>query len=190
MIALSGCLGSEVQQLLLQGREEEAKRRLLWYRDLFGEILSVGPQEVGIAVAVTAIVGTAVFARLNALALLTAHEDLAHVSGISVRWLNYAFVLVLTVVVALSIRLLGIILVTSLLVIPPATARNLARNLRQQLILAIIVGALGGAGGVALSFQFDLPCGPAIVLTCLGLFLLTLAASALRKIRRKNLSPA
>ena len=160
------------------------------HRYLFGDILSVGPQEVGIAVAVTAIVGTAVFARLNALALLTAHEDLAHVSGISVRWLNYAFVLVLTVVVALSIRLLGIILVTSLLVIPPATARNLARNLRQQLILAIIVGALGGAGGVALSFQFDLPCGPAIVLTCLGLFLLTLAASALRKIRRKNLSPA
>ena len=160
------------------------------HRYLFGDILSVGPQEVGIAVAVTAIVGTAVFARLNALALLTAHEDLAHVSGISVRWLNYAFVLVLTVVVELSIRLLGIILVTSLLVIPPATARNLARNLRQQLILAIIVGALGGAGGVALSFQFDLPCGPAIVLTCLGLFLLTLAASALRKIRRKNLSPA
>ncbi len=160
------------------------------HRYLFGDILSVGPQEVAIAVVVTAIVGTVVFARLNALALLTAHEDLAHVSGISVRGLNYAFVLVLTVVVALSIRLLGIILVTSLLVIPPATARNLASNLRQQLILAIIVGALGGVGGVALSFQFDLPCGPSIVLTCLALFLITLVGRALRKSRRRNLSPA
>ena len=159
------------------------------HRYLFGDILSVGPQEVGIAVAVTVIVAAVVFTRLNALALLTAHEDLAHVSGISVRGLNYAFVLVLTVVVALSIRLLGIILVTSLLVIPPATARNLAGNLRQQLVLAIIVGALGGAGGVALSYRFDLPCGPAIVLTCLGLFLLTLVASAFRKSSRKKLSP-
>jgi hypothetical protein len=79
--------------------------------------------------------------------VLTAREDLAHVCGVRTRWLNYAFVLVLTVVVSLSIRLLGIILVTSLVVIPPAAARNLARNLRQQLILSLIIGLFGGAAG-------------------------------------------
>jgi len=151
------------------------------HRYLFGDILSVGPQEVWLAFAVSAVVAVAVAVRLNALTLLTASEDLAHVSGIPVRRLNYAFVLVLTVVVALSIRLLGIILVTSLLVIPPAAARNIARNLRQQIVLAVLAGALGGGGGVALSYRFDLPCGPSIVLTSVALFLATLAASRLRQ---------
>lgn len=87
------------------------------------------------------------------------------------------FVVVLTLVVAMSIRLLGIILVTSLLVIPPATARNLAGNLRQQILLSILTGLLGAVGGVLLSYQLDLPCGPTIVLTCVSLFLITLAAA-------------
>ncbi len=160
------------------------------HRYLFGDILSVGPQEVWLAFAVSAVVAVAVAVRLNALTLLTASEDLAHVSGIPVRRLNYAFVLVLTVVVALSIRLLGIILVTSLLVIPPAAARNIARNLRQQIVLAVLAGALGGGGGVALSYRFDLPCGPSIVLTSVALFLATLAASRLRQASGRALRSA
>ncbi|MEI6357536.1 MAG: metal ABC transporter permease [Verrucomicrobiota bacterium] len=160
------------------------------HRYLFGDILSVGPQEVWLAFAVSAVVAVAVAVRLNALTLLTASEDLAHVSGIPVRRLNYAFVLVLTVVVALSIRLLGIILVTSLLVIPPAAARNIARNLRQQIVLAVLAGALGGVGGVALSYRFDLPCGPSIVLTSVALFLATLAASRLRQASGRALRSA
>ena len=150
-------------------------------RYLFGDILSVGPMDVGLAGLVTFVVGGWVLWNLNALALITAHEDLAHVSGIPVRALNYAFVLILTVVVALSIRLLGIILVTSLLVIPPAAARNLARNLRQELVGAVAAGAIGGFGGVAASFLFNLPCGPSIVLVCVALFLMTLAARHLRR---------
>lgn len=160
------------------------------HRYLFGDILSVGPQEVWLAFAVSAVVAAAVAARLDALTLLTASEDLAHVSGIPVRRLNYAFVLVLTVVVALSIRLLGIILVTSLLVIPPAAARNIARNLRQQIVLAVLAGALGGGGGVVLSYRFDLPCGPSIVLTSVALFLATLAASRLRQASGRTLRSA
>ena len=160
------------------------------HRYLFGDILSVGPQEVWLAFAVSAVVAVAVAVRLNALTLLTASEDLAHVSGIPVRRLNYAFVLVLTVVVALSIRLLGIILVTSLLVIPPAAARNIARNLRQQIVLAVVAGALGGGGGVTLSYRFDLPCGPSIVLTSVALFLATLAASRLRQASGRALRSA
>ena len=150
-------------------------------RYLFGDILSVGPMDVGLAGIVTVAVGGWVLWNLNALALITAHEDLAHVSGIPVRALNYAFVLILTVVVALSIRLLGIILVTSLLVIPPAAARNLARNLRQELVGAVAAGAVGGFGGVAASFLFNLPCGPSIVLVCVALFLVTLATHRLRR---------
>jgi len=157
------------------------------HRYLFGDILSVGPTEVWLALGIFVVVSTVLFARLSPLTLLTAHEDLAHVSGMSVRGLNFAFVVLLTLVVAMSIRLLGIILVTSLLVIPPATARNLAGNLRQEIALSLIAGLLGGVGGVLFSYQFDLPCGPTIVLTCVALFLVSLM---INQVRRARLKPA
>ncbi len=159
------------------------------HRYLFGDILSVGPSEVWIALAIFVVVGGVVFSRLSQMTLLTVHEDLAHVSGLSVRWLNFGFVITLTLVVATSIRLLGIILVTSLLVIPPATARNLACNLRQEIVLSLLTGLLGGLGGVALSYQFDSPCGPTIVLTSVALFLASLSVNRFRRARPQS-SPA
>lgn len=141
---------------------------------LFGDILAISPAGVWLAGGLCVAVLAGVFARLNALTLLTVNEELARVTGVPVRRLNYLFVLALTVTVALSIQLLGIILVTSLLVIPPAAARNLSRNLRQQIVLSLAIGLLGGAGGTAFAYFFDLPCGPAIVLTCLGWFVLSL----------------
>lgn len=153
------------------------------HRYLFGDILSVGTGDVWLAGAAVLVVGAVVFRLLNALTLLTVQEDLAHVGGHSVRALNYLFVVMLTAVVALSIRLLGIILVTSLLVIPPATARNLARNVRQHLILSVLTGLLGGFGGVAASYRFDLPCGPSIVLVCAALFAVSLPLARLRQPR-------
>jgi zinc transport system permease protein len=153
------------------------------HRYLFGDILSVGPTDVWLAAAAALVVGVVVFRLLNALTLLTVQEDLAHVGGHSVRGLNYLFVILLTAVVALSIRLLGIILVTSLLVIPPATARNLASTFRQHLLLSVLLGLFGGFGGVAASYQFDLPCGPIIVLTCSALFVISLPAARFRQTR-------
>lgn len=157
------------------------------HRYLFGDILSVGPSEVGLAAGLGGLVLVLLFTGLSPMTLVTANEDLAHVSGVSVRRLNLLFVVVLTLVVAVSIRLLGIILVTSLLVIPPAAARNLAGNLRQELALSLGAGLLGGGGGVMASYQFDLPCGPTIVLTCVALFVVTLGLSSLR--RRPSAEP-
>lgn len=154
-------------------------RRGELHRYLFGDILSVGPDDVWLAVVLCGAIGLWLLTKLSPLALLTASEDLAHVCGVRTRWLNYAFVLVLTVVVSLSIRLLGIILVTSLVVIPPAAARNLARNLRQQLILSLIIGLFGGAAGTVASYHWDIPCGPAIVMACIAAFIVSLVAGKL-----------
>jgi len=148
---------------------------------LFGDILSVSWTDVGWASGVAAGVAVILFVNLTRLALLTASEDLAHVSGVPVRALNYLFVIILTVTVALTIRLLGIILVTSLIVIPPATARNLARNLRQQVVLSLLLGLLGAAGGVVLSYPLSLPTGPTVTLTLAGCFVLSFAATWWRR---------
>ena len=64
---------------------------------------------------------------------------------------------------------------------PPATARNLVCNLRQELIFSLLAGLLGGVGGVLASYQFDLPCGPSIVLTCIALFAVSLAIGQFRR---------
>ncbi|MEN9677836.1 MAG: hypothetical protein RIS76_3732 [Verrucomicrobiota bacterium] len=150
-------------------------------RYLFGDIFSIGPEEVVLAFILAMVVFGLLFVWLSPLTLLTVHPDLAHVTGLPVRKLNLVFVVLLTLVVAMSIRLLGIILVTSLVVIPPATARNLARNLRQESILSLAAGLLGGVGGLILSFQLNLPGGPTIVVTSSALFVVSLVGSHWRQ---------
>jgi zinc transport system permease protein len=147
---------------------------------LFGDIFAIGWGEVWIAGVLLAVVGAGLFVKLNEISLITVQEDLAHVRGVPVRFLNFVFVTVLTITVAVSIRLLGIILVTALIVIPPAAARTLSRNLRQHIVLSFFVGVIGAFGGTALSYPLMLPCGPCIVLTCIGLFLLSFVVGRLR----------
>jgi zinc transport system permease protein len=160
---------------------------------LFGDVLAVGPKDVLFAGILFAIVFAGLFWKLSEVALLSAHEEMAYVSGVRVRALNYIFILVLTITVALSIRLLGIVLVTALIVVPPAAARNVSRNLRQQLILSVLLGLGGGMAGIFGSYRFNLPSGPAIVLSCIGLFVITLFFGKMlnRTARReKTLTPA
>src|SRR5688572_17573637 len=144
---------------------------------LFGDILFIGLQEVWMAIALSLVVGTVLFCQLASFTLLTAHEDMAQVCGVPVRKYNYLFVIVLTLAVALTIRLLGIILVTALIVIPPAAARSVSRTLRQQIIISILFGVLGSVGGTILSYHLEVPCGPTIVLACVSLFLGSLVFS-------------
>ena len=168
-LLLSGSVALGIVILsLLEGRRGDL------HRYLFGDILAVSWMDVGFAGALLVAVGGVVFTRLSDLTLLTANEALAHVCGVSVARLNYPFVVWLTVTVAMSIRLLGIILVTALLVIPPAAARNLSCNLRQQIVFSIMLGLAGSVGGAMLSYPLEVPCGPAIVLTCIALFCLSL----------------
>lgn len=158
-------------------------------RYLFGDIVAIGWQDVWMAVALLGVVAAGFFLQLSPLTLVAAHEDMAHVCGVPVKRLNYVFVFVLTLAVALSIRLLGIILVTSLIVIPPATARNLSRNLRQHIILSVVFGLLSGVGGTLLSYQFDVPCGSTIVLTSIGFFVLALVFGRFRAEKPIIISP-
>jgi len=154
---------------------------------LFGDILTVGWADVWQAAALCAIVSAGIFLHLSELSLITAHEEMAHVCGLPVRRLNYLFIIVLTLTVALTIRLLGIILVTSLLVIPAAAARNVSRNLRQQILFSLLLGLTGSLAGLAVAALVNVPCGPAIVLACIALFVVTLIAS---RVRRPHAAPA
>ncbi|MBM3845939.1 MAG: metal ABC transporter permease [Verrucomicrobia bacterium] len=147
---------------------------------LFGDIQAVSESELVLAAVLSLGVGAVVFGHLNSLTLLSAHEDLAHVSGAPVKLLNYLFVGILTLTVSASIRLLGVLLVTALIVIPPAAARNLSCSLRQQIVGSILCGLASGLGGVWAAYHLDLPAGPSIVLSAISVFLITLAISRFR----------
>src|SRR5205814_1548520 len=171
-LLLSGSVAVGIILLnILKGYQGEIQRYL------FGDILAVGWAEVRLAAILFVLVSVGYFIFLNGLSLITIEQELAHVCGVPVRALNYGFVVILTLTVTVTIRLLGIILVTSLLVIPAAAARSLSRNLRQQIILSIIFGLAGGLIGIALSYKLDVPCGPVIVLTCIAIFIACLAFS-------------
>jgi zinc transport system permease protein len=176
-LLLSGSVALGVLLLSLL-RNPNAQGELNRY--LFGDIVAISWRDVWIGGALLGVVGVGFFLQLSPMTLLAAHEDMAHVCGVPVKRLNYLFVFVLTLAVAMSIRLLGIILVTSLIVIPPASARSLSRNLRQHIVLSVVFGLLSGVGGTLLSYQFDVPCGSTIVLTSIGFFLLSLTLGRFR----------
>ena len=182
-LLLSGSVAFGVILLsVLKGYQGEIQRYL------FGDILAIGRQEVWLSALLFFAVGAGIFLFLNGLSLITLQEEVAHVCGVPVRALNYAFVIVLTLTVTLTIRLLGIILVTSLLVIPSAAARSLSRNLRQQIVLSICFGIVAGLGGIAVSYQLDVPSGPVIVLASITIFAVSLTWS--KFIRARSASPA
>lgn len=167
-LLLSGSVAFGIIVLsLLEGFRSEL------HRYLFGDILAVSPNEIMLAALLLAAVLVWLFFDLNGLTLITAQEDIAHVCGIRVRAQNYVFVVMLTFTVALSIRLLGIVLVTSLLVIPPAVARNLSRSLRQQILFSVIAGLLGSLVGIVVAGRLDVPCGATIVMACIAEFLVS-----------------
>ncbi len=147
---------------------------------LFGDILAVGPAEIGWIWAGAAAL-LAVLVRLwRPLLALTVHEELARVEGVHAPRVQAAFMLLMALAVALAMKLVGVLLVTALLILPAACARNFARSPEQMAAGAAVAGCLAVAGGLAGSLAWNLPAGPAIVVAAAVLFALSAGLSALR----------
>ncbi|OZB18387.1 MAG: hypothetical protein B7X58_03450, partial [Marinobacter sp. 34-60-7] len=115
------------------------------------------------------------------LLMSTIHEELARVEGLPVERLRLVLMLMFSLVIAVAMKIVGVLLITALLIIPAATARRLARNPEHMMALAVCFGSLAVAGGLALSWHFDTPAGPSVVVTAFLTFVLVYAAA-----RRQN----
>jgi len=104
---------------------------------------------------------------------MTVHAELAQVEGVDVVRVRLVFMLLLAALVALAMKIVGVLLVTSLLIIPAATARPLSRSPEQMAVLAAVCGGLSVLGGLAGSYYFDTPSGPSIVVASMVLFVLS-----------------
>lgn len=137
---------------------------------LFGDILAVSANDLYWLYGGGSLVALVLVFIWRPLLSATVHEELAVVEGQPVHLLRLVYMLVLAAVVALSMKVVGILLVTSLLVIPAAIARPLSRSPEQMAVLAAIAGCLSVAGGLWSSANFDTPSGPSIVVVAMVLF--------------------
>ncbi|MGF1576228.1 MAG: metal ABC transporter permease [Cyanophyceae cyanobacterium] len=151
---------------------------------LFGDILGISPAALWMSGILLLISLVYVGLTLPSQMLLTLHEPLAQARGIRVGWQRVVFVVLLALVVALTIRSVGVLLVSAFIVIPAATARVLGSRFVAYVLLAMGIGGLSAVLGMIGSAAFNLPSGPSIVTTQLMLFLLGMGVSGLKGIPR------
>jgi ABC-type Mn2+/Zn2+ transport system permease subunit len=141
---------------------------------LFGNILAITDREVLLSLFVAAIVITVMLLFLKEIFITTYNEEIARVSGISVRAVNTMFLIVLSASIVICIKIVGIILVSALLVIPGATAQLFARNLHVMIATSCGIAVISTIVGLLLSYEFDVAPGGSIVLTATAIFLIAL----------------
>lgn len=140
---------------------------------LIGDILSITPTELAY-LAVTLVVVTVVWGLIyNKLLLLSINADLASSRGVKTVVVENVFVVLVAVVVMLSIKWIGVLLINSLLILPAASARNVSRNSKQYLSCSVLFAMASGIAGLIASYAFNTSAGASIVLVSAMIFFLT-----------------
>ncbi len=142
---------------------------------LFGDVLAVGDAELAWIGGGGLVVLAALAVLWRPLLAVTLNEELARAEGVAVVPVQLGFMLILAVTIAIAMKVVGILLIVSLLIIPAAAARPFARTPEQMALGAAAVGALSATGGLAASLTWDTPAGPSIVVVATVLFALGLA---------------
>lgn len=138
---------------------------------LYGAVLALSDAELLALYAVGIGVFILIARWFNRLILISLNADLAASRGIPARRMEYLFAVILALVVTFSLRAVGLFMVTALLVIPAATARNLAGGIRGLFWIALVSAWAAGLSGILLAFYLDTPAGATIILISSLLFL-------------------
>ena len=140
---------------------------------LIGDVLSITPSEIGLLALTLAAVLVFWCLYANRLTLTAVHPQLASSRGIPVNLSQALFTVAIAVVVTLSISSMGLLILNSLLVLPGAASRNLARNQKQYHLFSVLFALVSGILGLAVSYCFGCSAGAAISLILTALFALT-----------------
>jgi len=164
--------------LVALGLMETLRVDLLGY--LIGDILAVAPRDIAIIYIGGAVVLVILCTIWRPLLAYTVHEELAHAEGVPVTRVRLTFTLLLAIVIAISMKIIGILLITSLLIIPAATARRFAATPERMAVMAAFLGAIAVVAGLLASLRWDTPAGPSVVVAAFLLFLASIAVQRLR----------
>ena len=138
---------------------------------LFGDILAVNEIDlmfIWIGGALILLVLKLIWKPLFA---STVNYDLAEAEGMKPDKINAIFTILMAAIIAISIKIVGLLLITGMLIIPAAMARNISNNPQQMVVLSIVGGLLSVMIGLFSSLEFNTPSGPSIITAALILFL-------------------
>ena len=146
------------------------------YSFLFGSILLVSPQDTLTILVLSAAVLSIISVIYRKLLYVTFDEQQARVSGIQVTNLNYLFIVLASITVITSIRLVGVLLISSLVVIPNITAIMFGKGFKKTLLISFLIAVYSVLGGIIISYYLNLAPGGTIVLMSIATFFATLIA--------------
>ncbi|MFO1256838.1 MAG: iron chelate uptake ABC transporter family permease subunit [Gammaproteobacteria bacterium] len=151
---------------------EQGQVDILGY--LYGDILAITWREIAFIYGGATLVLIALMKLWRPLLNLTVDLELAAVEGVSVEKVRWSYVMILALVVAVAIKMVGVLLITAMLVIPAAASRPFSQSPGVMAILSSVAGLFGVMAGIALSYLFDIPAGPAIVMALALFFFISL----------------
>ncbi|TXT66400.1 MAG: Manganese transport system membrane protein MntB [Promethearchaeota archaeon] len=147
---------------------------------LFGALFYINQEQVIILIVVSVIVIAILVYLRKELFFMVFDKEMAKLSGIPIKILDYLFLMLLAALIGVSIQSIGAILVFAIFIMPAATAYMLTYNYRLMIILSALFGAVSGFLGVMISFLYNLPGGPSIVIIATGFFLVAFIFSPKR----------
>jgi zinc transport system permease protein len=146
------------------------------YSFLFGSILLIGSQDQYVILIIAAIVLVIMYKIYRKLMYIAFDEEQSSVSGIDVAKLNYLFIVLASVTVITSLRLVGVLLISSLIVIPNITAIMFGKGFKKTALISIIIAILSIIGGIVTSYLMNLAPGGTIVIISVTGYLMTIIA--------------
>ncbi|ADU29897.1 metal ABC transporter permease [Evansella cellulosilytica] len=144
-----------------------------WYTYLFGSIVTVSLSDLYFIIGTGIVACFILFAFYKELLSISFDQEFAKTSGIKVKRLNFLFSLLIAIVISMSMKVVGILLVGAMVTLPVAASIQLAKSFRQVIILGILFGEAAIIGGIFFSYQFNIATGGMIVV--IGIFLLFIA---------------
>ncbi|MGI9364165.1 MAG: metal ABC transporter permease [Rhizobiaceae bacterium] len=153
---------------------------------LFGDILAVTPFDIAVIWAGGACVLVVLLMIWRSLFAATVNMELAQAEGMKPERANIIFMLLMAAVIAISMKIVGVLLITALLIIPAAAARRIAVGPEQMAILSGLIGVVAVFGGLFGSLEWDTPAGPSIVVAAMVLFVVSVLPTPKDLFRRNG----
>jgi len=183
-IALSGTMALGIVLIALSGKYVASL-----FAFLFGSILAITRSDIYVIAIYCAAIVALVLSFFKPLVCASFDEEMARTTGVPVAFLNYLLLVLISLAIVASMKLVGIILVSAMLVLPAATAYQLAQTYRRILIISLASGVVSLLAGLFFSYMFDIPSGATIVLCACALFVVGFVLSPKRRKKARIESP-
>ena len=153
---------------------------------LFGSVSAVGQNDLYTILVIAVLVFAIILIFYKELVALSFDEEHATVSGIHAKRIHFLFIILTALVIAASIRIVGVLLVSALMTLPVASAMRLAKGFKQMVVISIVLGEIAVIGGLISGYYFNIPPGGTIVVISIFILLIILSLNRILEANKKR----